>query len=170
MINALWHQRLGHLSSSSLIKRLVAKVESDQRLMASKVGTLSNCRIIKLLQNVINALWHQRLGHYDTANGLFDLMEVINALWHQRLGHIFTMCDGVSTCRVINALWHQRLGHITLSILGQSFCSSNQRLMASKVGTQGIETHDLQDYLAVINALWHQRLGHITYAENLSVD
>ncbi|VEP14473.1 hypothetical protein H1P_2670010 [Hyella patelloides LEGE 07179] len=59
---------------------------------------------------------------------------------------------------MINALWHLRLGHLLLSESATPV-ACDQRLMASKVRTQG-EWYGRSDRRLVINALWHLRLGH----------
>ncbi len=123
------------------------------------LGTLSPVHGLHQRVDVLNALRHQRFGHFraspcqgervacSTPYGIRGLgtnrvwrdsgkaLFVLNALRHQRFGHSFYLPKKLDLLSVLNALRHQRFGH--------------QMLRRAKIRGE-----------CVLNALRHQRFGH----------
>ena len=109
VINALRHQRLVHLSLTSLI----AWYSCDQRLTASKVST------------------QQTFSHQNQSPAL-----VINALRHQRLVHPLPYRKNASQQTCDQRLTASKVSTLIMATAFNWPSASDQRLTASKVSTR----------------------------------
>jgi len=153
-----------------------------QRLTASEVWAHWGRATPFTSLSVLNALRHQRFGHYQEI-GCVPVMEgVLNALRHQRFGHLVDQRLKINLLLVLNALRHQRFGHVDIlaNTSARDKCSTPygirglgttkiicakskplraQRLTASEVWAPQ-QSQEVFVKPRVLNALRHQRFGH----------
>ena len=178
MLNALRHQRFGHVSGVASIgfhtpcstpcgiRGLDTAIESGQFEAISKCST--PCGIRGLDTSLAASLAASLAGAQRLAASevwtppefgqIRNQCRVLNALRHQRFGHPILPAHRTAPSQVLNALRHQRFGHI-LNLSAVICGGSAQRLAASEVWTLMFILY-LLPLLSVLNALRHQRFGH----------